>query len=77
MATLNLKQFIVKHSLDPEDGGLGLAWFHPEKMLFVSRKKIDNDTELNIFSDGATKCGLLDTATTSILLSEDDVFKIG
>lgn len=75
MENLTLTQFIAKNELNPEDGGLGLSWFRPDEMVFVESKKIDSNTELHIFSDGATKCGLLDTSTRSDLLSEDDLSK--
>ncbi|MBN2591623.1 MAG: hypothetical protein JXA96_17285 [Sedimentisphaerales bacterium] len=72
---LTLNQFILEHQLNPEGGGKGIEWFRPQEMFFVETKKIDKTTELHIFASKAdtTRCGIIDTATTSILLGEDDL----
>lgn len=72
MAT-TLREFVRTHELNPEDGGRGLDWFCPDTMIFKACRREGPNTELHIFSDGATQCGILDTAETSVLLSEDEL----
>jgi len=68
-----LRQFIADNDLNPEDGGLGLAWWRPDDMVYAYSRNIDIATDLHLFTDGTTVCGLLDTATTSVLTSDDDL----
>jgi len=72
-----LKEFIAENELNPEDGGMGLIWWRPDEMIFVETKKIDHATYLHVFSDGATRCGILDTEARSDLMSEDDLNEYG
>ena len=67
-----LREFITEHELNPEDNGNGIDWYSPDEMIYQESRKIDGHTKLHIFSDGSL-CGILDTDTTSILLSEDDL----
>jgi len=75
MATeqITLRAFIHSNELSPEDGGRGIEWFRPDEMMFERTQRKDENTELHLFSDGATWCAILDTATTSILMGEDDL----